>query len=61
MQQKVDTGLAVAVVCQVGRPNFVAVLDKHLRYMPAAATGFPYVFREAFELEKLFYCSGGVA
>lgn len=49
-RQKVKPRLSIAVVYQVSRPNIVAMFDKDLRNMPAAATGFPNVFREAFEL-----------
>lgn len=48
--QEVEARLAVAVIQQISRPNLMAVLDKDLRNMPAAAAGFPDVFREGFEL-----------
>ena len=50
LRQEVKSRAAKAVIHQVGRQNLMTVLAKDLGDMPAAATGFPYVFREAFEL-----------
>lgn len=50
LQQEVNTRLAVAVIRQVSRSDLMPMLDKNLGNMPAAATRFPYIFREAFEL-----------
>ncbi len=61
LRQEVNAKTAIAVIHQVGRLNAIPMLDKDLRNMPTAATGFPYSFREAFELKQLFNRSGGVA
>lgn len=50
LRQEVNSRAAKAVIHQIGRPNLMTAPTKDLGNMPAAATGFPYVFREAFEL-----------